>query len=60
MQKIFINVSRECERSLKAIQEYYLNKISTLQKELSTKSTTIQHLENQVVDLEDRLKETEI
>lgn len=50
----------ECERSLKAIQEYYLNKISTLQKELSTKSTTIQHLENQVVDLEDRLKETEI
>ena len=50
----------ECERSLKAIQEYYLNKFSTLQKELSTKSTTIQHLENQVVDLEDRLKETEI
>lgn len=49
----------ECERSLKAIQEYYLNKITTLQKELSTKNTTIQHLENQVVDLEDRLKETE-
>lgn len=50
----------ECERSLKAIQEYYLNKISTLQKELSTKNTTIQHLENQVVDLEERLTETEI
>ncbi len=49
----------ECERNLKAIQEYYLNKISTLQKELSTKSTTIQHLENQVVDLEERLTETE-
>lgn len=49
----------ECERNLKAIQEYYLNKISTLQKELSTKSTTIQHLENKVVDLEDRLKEAE-
>lgn len=49
----------ECERNLKAIQDYYLNKISTLQKELATKNTTIQHLENQVVDLEDRLTETE-
>lgn len=49
----------ECERNLKAIQEYYLNKISTLQKELSIKNTTIQHLENKVVDLEERLMETE-
>lgn len=50
----------ECERNLKAIQDYYLNKISTLQKELSTKNTTIQHLENTVVDLEDCLKEAEV
>ena len=50
----------ECERNLKAIQNLYLNKISTLQKELSTKNTTIQHLENQVVDLEERLTETEV
>ena len=50
----------ECERNLKAIQDYYLNKISTLQKELSTKNTTIQHLENQVAELEQRLDETEI
>lgn len=50
----------ECERNLKAIQDYYLNKISKLQKELSTKNATIQHLENQVVDLEDRLKELEV
>ena len=49
----------ECERNLKAIQEIYLNKISTLKKELSTKNATIQHLENQVVDLENRLEETE-
>lgn len=50
----------ECERNLKAIQNLYLNKISALQKELATKSTTIQHLENQVVDLEYRLDETEV
>lgn len=50
----------ECERNLKAIQNLYLNKISTLQKELATKNTTIQHLENQVVDLEYRLDETEV
>ena len=49
----------ECDRNLKAIQEYYLSKISTLQKELSTKNTTIQHLENQVAELEERLTETE-
>ena len=49
----------ECERNLKAIQNLYLNKISTLQKELATKNTTIQHLENQVADLEERLTETE-
>ena len=50
----------ECERNLKAIQEHYLGKISTLQKELSTKNTTIQHLENQVAELEQRLDETEV
>ena len=50
----------ECERNLKAIQELYLNKISTLKKELSTKNATIQHLENQVADLEERLTETEV
>ena len=50
----------ECERNLKAIQELYLSKISTLKKELSTKNATIQHLENQVVDLEERLTETEV
>ena len=49
----------ECERNLKAIQNLYLNKISTLQKELSTKNATIQHLENQVAELEERLTETE-
>lgn len=49
----------ECERNLKAIQNLYLDKISTLQKKLSTKNATIQHLENQVVDLENRLEETE-
>ena len=49
----------ECERNLKAIQNLYLNKISTLQKELTTKNTTIQHLENQVAELEERLTETE-
>ena len=49
----------ECERNLKAIQELYLSKISTLKKELSTKNATIQHLENQVAELEDRLTETE-
>ena len=49
----------ECERNLKAIQELYLSKISTLKKELSTKNATIQHLENQVAELEERLDETE-
>lgn len=50
----------ECERNLKVIQDYYLNKISTLQKELSTKNATIQHLENSVKELEYRLDETEV
>lgn len=49
----------ECERNLKAIQELYLSKISALQKELSTKNTTIQHLENQVAELEERLDTAE-
>ena len=50
----------ECERNLKAIQNLYLNKITKLNTELSAKSATIQHLENQVVDLEYRLKELEV
>ena len=49
----------ECERNLKAIQEIYLSKISTLKKELSTKNATIQHLENLIVDLEERLDAAE-
>ena len=49
----------ECERNIKAIQELYLNKISTLKKELSTKNATIQHLENQVAELEERLDTAE-
>ena len=50
----------ECGRNLKAIQELYLSKISTLKKELSTKNATIQHLENQVAELEEHLVETEV
>lgn len=49
----------ECEHNLKAIQEYYMNKIAKLNSELATKNTTIQHLENTVEDLRDRLAETE-
>ena len=49
----------ECEQNLVAVQNFYLDKISKLNKELSTKNTTIQHLENQVTDLQDRLNETE-
>lgn len=50
----------ECEHNLKAIQEYYMNKIAKLNSELATKNTTIQHLENTVEDLRDRLTETEV
>ena len=50
----------ECEHNLKAIQEYYMNKIAKLNSELATKNTTIQHLENKVEDLRDRLAETEV
>lgn len=49
----------ECEHNLKAIQEYYMNKIAKLNSELATKNTTIQHLENTIKDLEYRLDETE-
>ena len=49
----------ECEHNLKAIQQYYINKIAKLNSELATKNTTIQHLENTVEDLRDRLAETE-
>ena len=49
-----------CEHNIEAIQKLYMDKIAKLNKELATKNTTIQHLENSVADLEDRLKETEI
>lgn len=50
----------ECEHNLKAIQEFYMSKITKLNTELSTKNTTIQHLENSVKELEYRLDETEV
>ena len=50
----------ECEHSLKAIQEFYMSKIAKLNTELSTKNTTIKHLENSVKELESRLDETEV
>ena len=50
----------QCEHNLKAIQEFYMSKIAKLNTELSTKNTTIQHLENSVKDLESRLDETEV
>lgn len=50
----------ECERNLKAIQEFYMSKIAKLNTELSTKNTAIQHLENSVKELEYRLDETEV
>ena len=50
----------ECERNLKAIQEFYMSKISKLNTELSAKNATIQHLENSVKELEYRLDETEV
>lgn len=42
----------ECEHNLKAIQEFYMSKIAKLNTELSTKNTTIKHLENSVKELE--------
>ena len=50
----------QCEHNLKAIQEFYMSKIAKLNTELSTKITTIQHLENSVKELEYRLDETEV
>ena len=50
----------ECEHNLKAIQEFYMSKIAKLNTELSTKNTTIKHLENSVKELESRLDETEV
>ena len=50
----------ECEYTLKAIQEFYMSKIAKLNTELSTKNTTIKHLENSVKELESRLDETEV
>ena len=45
----------ECEHNLKAIQEFYMSKIAKLNTELSTKNTTIKHLENSVKELESHL-----
>ena len=63
LDKEFIGTLSEpiqCEHNLKAIQEFYMSKIAKLNTELSTKNTTIQHLENSVKDLESRLDETEV
>ena len=49
----------ECEHNLKAIQEYYINKIAKLKAEISLKNSTIQHLEYQVKHLEAQ-EETEV
>ena len=49
----------ECEHNLKAIQEYYMNKIAKLNAEISSKNSTIQHLEYKVKDLEAQ-EETEV
>lgn len=49
----------ECEHNVAEIQKRYSDKIAKLNKELSVKNATIEHLENSVADLEDRLKETE-
>ena len=48
-----------CEHNLKAIQEYYMNKIAKLNAEISSKNSTIQHLEDKVKDLEAQ-EETEV
>ena len=48
-----------CEHNLKAIQEYYMNKIAKLNAEISSKNSTIQHLEYKVKDLEAQ-EETEV
>ena len=63
LDKEFIGTLSEpiqCEHNLKAIQEFYMSKIAKLNTELSTKNTTIKHLENSVKDLESRLDETEV
>ena len=50
----------ECEHNLKAIQEYYITKLAKLNTELSSKNTTISHLEYKVKDLESQLEEQEV
>ena len=42
----------ECERDIKSIQQWYLDKIQQLRKELSKKDLTIQQLEDTIEDLE--------
>ena len=50
----------ECEHNLKSIQEHYMNKIAKLNADISTKNSTIQHLEYTVKELESHLDETEV
>ena len=47
----------ECEHNLKAIQEYYISKIAKLNKEISAKNATINHLENTIQTLESESEE---
>lgn len=49
----------ECEHNLKAVQEYYMNKIAKLNADISAKNNTIQHLEYKVKDLESEAAEVE-
>lgn len=42
----------ECERDIKSIQKWYLDKIEKLRKELSKKDLVIQQLEDTIEDLE--------
>lgn len=42
----------ECERDVKSIQKWYLDKIEKLRKELSEKGLIIQQLEDAIEDLE--------
>lgn len=42
----------ECERDIKSIQKWYLDKIEKLRKELSKKDLVIQQLEDSIEDLE--------
>ena len=41
----------ECEHDIKSVQEFYIERIKALKKELSNNKATIQHLENQIQSL---------